>query len=74
MKYTVQVGAYPTRAAADAMRKSLAARGYTARVVTTTKLFRVRVGFYDTRAKADAIAQQMKAKQITVYVTEAEPR
>ena len=74
VKYTVQVGAYPTRGAADAMRKSLAARGYTARVVGTTKLFRVRVGFYDTRAKADATAQQMKAKQITVYVTEAEPR
>jgi cell division protein FtsN len=74
VKYTVQVGAYPTRGAADAMRRSLAARGYTARVVGTTKLFRVRVGFYDTRTKADAVAQQMKAKQITVYVTEAEPR
>jgi cell division septation protein DedD len=73
-KYTVQVGAYPTRDAAEALRRSLAARGYTARVVGSTKLFRVRVGFYDTRAKADAAAQQMKAKQITVYVTEAEPR
>ncbi|HEY8793541.1 MAG TPA: SPOR domain-containing protein [Gemmatimonadaceae bacterium] len=73
-KYTVQVGAYPTRDAAEAQRRSLAARGYAARVVGSTKLFRVRVGFYDTRAKADAAAQQMKAKQITVYVTEAEPR
>jgi len=73
-KYTVQVGAYPTRAAAEAVRKSLATRGYAARVVGAMKLFRVRVGFYDTRAKADAAAQQMKAKQITVYVTEAEPR
>lgn len=70
----MQVGAYPTRDAADAMRRSLTARGYAARIVGTTKLFRVRVGFYDTRAKADAAAQQMKAKQITVYVTEAEPR
>jgi cell division protein FtsN len=73
-KYTVQVGAYPTREAAEAQRRSLVARGYTARVVGTTKLFRVRVGFYDTKAKADAVAQQMRAKQITVYVTEAEPR
>jgi cell division protein FtsN len=73
-KFTVQVGAYPTRDAAETLRRSLAARGYDARVVGSTKLFRVRVGFYDTRARADAVAQQMKAKQITVYVTEAEPR
>ena len=73
-KYTVQVGAYPTRAAAESLQKSLAARGYAARIYGSAKPFRVRVGYYDTRAQADAAAQQMKAKQIAVYVTEAEPR
>ncbi|MDQ2765723.1 MAG: SPOR domain-containing protein [Gemmatimonadota bacterium] len=73
-KYTVQVGAYPTRSAAESLQKSLVARGYGARIYGTAKPFRVRVGYYDTRAQADAAAQQMKAKQIAVYVTEAEPR
>jgi cell division septation protein DedD len=73
-KYTVQVGAYPTRAAAATLQKSLIARGYEARIYGTTSPYRVRVGYYDTRAQADAAAQQMKAKQIAVYVTEAEPR
>jgi cell division protein FtsN len=72
--YTVQVGAYPTREAAESLRKSIAARGYAARVVGTTKPYRVRVGYYGTRAQAETAAAQMKAKQIAVYVTEAEPR
>jgi cell division protein FtsN len=70
----VQVGAYPTRAAAESHRKSLVARGVDARVIGSAKPYRVRVGFYDTRAQAEAAAQRLKAKQITVYVTEAEPR
>jgi cell division protein FtsN len=73
-KYTVQVGAYPTRAAAESHRNSLIARGLEARVVGSAKPYRVRVGYYDTRAQAEAAAQQLKAKQISVYVTEAEPR
>jgi cell division protein FtsN len=73
-KYTVQVAAYDTRDAAVTLQRSLISRGLEARVVGTTKPFRVRVGYYDTRAKADAAAQQIKAKQFTVYVTEAEPR
>jgi cell division septation protein DedD len=73
-KYTVQVGAYPSRATAETLRKSLVARGYSARIYGTAAPYRVRVGYYDTRAQADAAAQQMKAKQIAVYVTEAEPR
>jgi len=68
------VAAYDTRDAAVTLQRSLISRGLEARVVGTTKPFRVRVGYYDTRAKADAAAQQMKSKQLTVYVTEAEPR
>jgi cell division protein FtsN len=73
-KYTVQVGAYPTRDAAEALRTTLAARGIEARVFGAAKPFRVRVGFYDSRAQAEAEAQKLKAKQIAVYVTEAESR
>jgi cell division protein FtsN len=70
----VQVGAYPTRDAAETMRRSLVNRGIAARVVGTTKPYRVRVGVYSTRAQADSAAQKLKSKQIDVYVTEAESR
>lgn len=73
-KYTVQVGAYPTRASAESHRKSLVARGIDARVVGSSAPYRVRVGRYGTRAQADAAAQRLKAKKISVYVTEAEPQ
>ncbi len=73
-KYTVQVGAYPTRASAESHRKALAARGVDARVVGSAAPYRVRVGRYGTRAEADAAAQRLKAKKISVYVTEAEPQ
>ena len=73
-KYTVQVGAYPTRASAESHRKSLAARGIDARVVGTSAPYRVRVGRYGTRSAADAAAQRLKAKKLSVYVTEAEPQ
>ena len=73
-KYTVQVAAYDTRDAAVTLQHSLISRGLEARIVGTSKPYRVRVGYYDTRAKAEAAAQQLKAKQLTVYVTEAEAR
>ena len=72
--YTVQVGAYPTRASAESHRKSLAARGIDARVVGTSAPYRVRVGRYGTRAEADAAARRLKAKKLSVYVTESEPQ
>lgn len=67
--YTVQVAAYSTQQAADAMRARLASQGYAARVVGVQKPFRVRVGRYATRAQAEPVA-----KAIHGYVTEAEPR
>lgn len=73
-RYTVQVGAYPTRTAAESHRKSLVARGIDARVVGSSAPYRVRVGRYGTRAQADAAAQRLRAKKISVYVTEAEPQ
>ncbi|MGE5727132.1 MAG: SPOR domain-containing protein [Gemmatimonas sp.] len=73
-KYTVQVGAYPTRAAAESHRKGLVARGIEARVVGSSAPYRVRVGRYGTRAQAEAAAQRLRSKKISVYVTEAEPQ
>jgi cell division protein FtsN len=74
--FTVQVAAFPTRAAADSFRESLAARGYDVRVWGTENPFRVRVGRFATRAEASALAQELRAKMIArdAFVTEAEVR
>ncbi|MGH7649091.1 MAG: SPOR domain-containing protein, partial [Gemmatimonadaceae bacterium] len=71
-RYTLQVAAFSTLASATGLRDVLVARGYPARVVGTTKPFRVRVGRYATRADADAAAKAMRAKKFTAYVTSAE--
>ena len=71
-RYTVQVAAFSTLASATGLRDALVARGYPARVVGTTKPFRVRVGRYATRAQADAAARAMRAKKLSAYVTSAE--
>jgi cell division protein FtsN len=72
--WTVQVAAYNTKSAADALVKSLKDRGVEARTFGTIAPFRVRVGRYDTRAKAESASQKMNAKKITGFVTEAEPQ
>jgi len=73
-QWTVQVGAYNTRPAADALVKTLKGKGYDARVFGEIAPFRVRIGRYPTRAKADSAAQKLNAKKITGFVTEAEPQ
>ena len=73
-EWTVQVGAYNTRSAADALVKSLKGKGYDARVYGEIAPFRVRIGRYPTHAKADSAAQKLNAKKITGFVTEAEPQ
>lgn len=73
-QFTVQVAAYASRAQAESLQKSLAAKGVTARIAGTASPYRVRVGRFGTRAEAEAVAKSLRAKQISVYVTEAEPR
>jgi cell division protein FtsN len=73
-QYTVQVGAYNTKPAADALAKNLKDRGYDARVFGTTPPFRVRVGRYDKHSQADAEANKLNAKKIAAFVTDAEPQ
>ncbi len=70
--YTVQVAAYDTRPAAEALIERLKARGYTARLASSARPFRVRVGRYDTRADAAVAQQRLEAKGITGFVTEME--
>ena len=72
----MQVAAFPTQAAADKFRESLAARGYDVRVWGTEAPFRVRVGRFATRAEATTLAQELRAKMIAkdAWVVEAEVR
>ena len=70
--YTVQVAAYDTRAAAEALIERLKARGYAARLASTVRPFRVRIGRYDTRADAVAAQQRLKTKGLDGFVTEME--
>jgi cell division septation protein DedD len=71
-RYTVQVAAFDTRAGAEALIERLKARGYTARLASSTRPFRVRIGRYDTRASALAAQRRLKAKGIDGFVTEVE--
>jgi tetratricopeptide (TPR) repeat protein len=70
--YTVQIGAFATRAEADARERQLQRQGHTARVVKVGALWRVRIGRYPTRAAAVEAARSLKAKRIDAFVTEAE--
>lgn len=73
-EYSVQVAAYDTRPAADALAQRLSARGYTVRVVGDRRPFRVRVGRYPTRERAIEAVRQMSRSNVRGLVVEAEPR
>jgi tetratricopeptide (TPR) repeat protein len=71
--YTVQVGAYPTRAAAERLRARLATEGFTARIIPGTKIFRVRVGRFPARSDAERAAARLKAARLDAWIIDAEP-
>ena len=75
-EFTVQVAAFPSRAAADSFMETLRAKGYDVRVWGTDAPFRVRIGRYATRAEASAIAQELRTRMISkdAFVAEAEVR
>ena len=75
-EFTVQVAAFPTKAAADSFMESLRAKGYDVRTWGTEAPFRVRIGRYATRAEASAIAQELRTRMISrdAFVAEAEVR
>lgn len=59
--FTVQVAAYDTKAAAQRLATTLRGQGFEARVVGSTKPFRVRVGRYATRAEAEEASRRVDA-------------
>lgn len=70
--YTVQIGAFASRADADARHRQLSAQGHAPRVVKVGALWRVRIGRYASRDAAAAAARSLKVKKIDAFVTEAE--
>lgn len=70
--YTVQIGAFASRADADAKHRQLRAQGHSTRVVKVGALWRVRIGRYASREAAADSARALKAKRIDAFVTEAE--
>jgi septal ring-binding cell division protein DamX len=70
--YTVQIGAFASRADADARQRQLRAQGHSPRVVKVGGLWRVRIGRYPSRTAAADAARSLKAKRIPAFVTEAE--
>lgn len=65
--YVLQVQAFPTRAAADALASRLKGKGYTAFVAMNPAnargKYRVRVGKFATRREADAISARLKQEE-----------
>jgi cell division protein FtsN len=70
---TIQVGAFPTRTAAERVRKRLTAQKFHARVVPAGRYFRVRVGRYPTRASAGPVEKKLKAAHYDTIIVDAEP-
>jgi cell division septation protein DedD len=70
-RWSVQVGAFNTRAEADRAAQRLTTRGYEARV-TGERPFRVRIGRYAKRAEASALVAKLKAEKTPAFLVEAE--
>lgn len=70
-QWSVQVGAFATRADAEEVAKRLTARGYEARV-TPERPFRVRIGRFSGRPAAAALVAKLKAEKTTAIIVEAE--
>jgi len=71
-EYSIQVAAYDTREAADALAKRLSTRGYNVRVIGSSKPFRVRVGRYPTRDRAAEVVREMARVNVQGIIVQAE--
>lgn len=72
--YSVQVGAYTTRAEADRAVARLRGRGLEARVDGDRTPFRVRLGHYKSWAEADKAAAQFRKLGLRGFVTAVDRR
>lgn len=71
-RFSVQIGAYLSRARARRMVERTGARGFEARIVTVpgSPLFRVRIGRFTARADAVALAGRVGAAGFATYVSD----
>ncbi len=73
--YTVQVGAYRARAAAEEMERKLRGAGFEAYVATVSgddgrPTYRVRVGSFATRPEAEQMAERLRSdRRLSSFVT-----
>ena len=75
-RFTVQLGAFGSRQAADEVRKRASSSGTEARVVepdTTTPLYRVRVGRFSRREDAARMAVRLRAEGLEAIVVPESP-
>jgi cell division protein FtsN len=72
-RFSIQLAAYDTRAAAQALSTKLAKRGLVARVDGSRKPYRVRVGRYATRAEAADAQRALARRGVKGIVVETAP-
>lgn len=70
VSYSVQLAAYPTRAAAESLAQTLVARGHDARVDGAARPFTVRVGRFSERSAAVAASKVWRARGNPVMIAE----
>jgi hypothetical protein len=68
-RFTVQAGAFQTRAEADRTATRLRGQGHEARVVGAARPFRVLVGRFATRAGADSLSRLLTTRGVANFVT-----
>ena len=73
-RYTIQIAAFGTSAAAERLRDGPVSRGFDARVVGAGRYYRVRIGRYATRREALAATKDLKARHIDGLIVEMEPK
>ncbi|HKV99243.1 MAG TPA: SPOR domain-containing protein, partial [Vicinamibacterales bacterium] len=65
----LQLGAFGTKGAADALIRDLKKKGYTASAVNSAAFVKVRMGPYADRADADKMASRLQKDGYTALVT-----
>jgi len=72
-QYTLQVGAFETKAEADQVADRLRKRGLASRVYGTVRPFRVRIGRFASQEAANDLLKQLRTQGVNGFVTAAEP-
>jgi len=73
LRFTIQLGAFSRRSAADALAAEVRRAGFDARVVSDQGLEKVRVGRFASAEAARALERQLRAAGYSVAVVAGEP-